>query len=245
VAGTVEQLAYGAAVAPYGPDIFTEPPGSPDTLGHLGPLRGLAGVWHGPDGVDEHPVAGGTEVSAYVERYEAQPIDRQTNGPQLFYGLRYHTHIVEPGEVETFHDQVGYWLWEPVTSVVTFSLAIPRGQVVLASGPVDANATTFEVTAVRGSDTQGIVSNPFLELAFRTLSFRMAVTVHPDGTWSYEQETMLQLPDDVALFSHTDKNRLVRIGPPVDNPMAVAAAAGDGGSGLGLGSLRPLVLPRT
>jgi len=68
------------------------------------------------------------------ERYEAQPIDRQTNGPQLFYGLRYHTHIVKPGEVETFHDQVGYWLWEPATGTVTLLEAIPRAQVPMAVG---------------------------------------------------------------------------------------------------------------
>lgn len=36
------------------------------------------------------------------------PIDPQTNGLQLFYGLRYQTHIVKPGAIETYHDQVGY-----------------------------------------------------------------------------------------------------------------------------------------
>ena len=69
----------------------------------------------GGAGVDLHPVAEGTERDVFLEHYELQPIDRQTNGPQIFYGLRYHTHIVKPGETETFHDQVGYWLWEPAT----------------------------------------------------------------------------------------------------------------------------------
>ena len=64
-------------------------------------------------------------ANAFVEHYELQPIDPQTNGPQLFYGLRYHTHIVKPGEVETFHDQVGYWLWEPATGIVTLTLGDP------------------------------------------------------------------------------------------------------------------------
>ena len=57
-------------------------------------------------------------MEAYVETFDLQPIDRQTNGPQLLYGLRYHQHIVKPGEVETFHDQVGYLLWEPATGAV-------------------------------------------------------------------------------------------------------------------------------
>src|SRR5437868_13985906 len=110
-------------------DIFTEPAEvDPDTLANLGPLRPMAGVWEGR-GRDEHPAAEGREEDAFVERIELQPIDPQLNGPQLFYGLRYHAHIVKPGEVETFHDQVGYWLWEPATRTVIQMLAIPRAQV--------------------------------------------------------------------------------------------------------------------
>ena len=81
-----------------------------------------------------------------------QPIDPQTNGPQLFYGLRYHTHIVKPGEVETFHDQVGYWLWEPAARTVIHTLAIPRGQVLLAAGTAEPDATEFVVSAALGSE---------------------------------------------------------------------------------------------
>jgi hypothetical protein len=128
------------------------------------------------NGVDVHPVVEGSEEDQYIERMELQPIDPQTNGPQLFYGLRYHTHIVKPGEVETFHDQVGYWLWEPAARTVTMTLAIPRGQVLLASGPAEAGASDFELTAERGSTVYGICSNPFLEASFRTESYRIHVT---------------------------------------------------------------------
>ena len=63
------------------------------------------------------------------------PIDPQANGPQLFYGLRYHIHTNTPEEDITFHDQVGYdWLWEAATGLIMQTLAIPRGQVLLASG---------------------------------------------------------------------------------------------------------------
>ena len=113
----------GGLVTTYGPDIYTEPEGDPDTLGNLGPLRPLAGAWEGAKGSDQHPVVEGAEQNAFIEHYELQPIDRQTNGPQLFYGLRYHTHITKPGDIETFHDQVGYWLWEPATESVTLTLA--------------------------------------------------------------------------------------------------------------------------
>jgi hypothetical protein len=45
---------------------------------------------------------------------ECQPIDAQTNGPSSSMACAT-TRIVKPDDVETFHDQVGYWLWEPAT----------------------------------------------------------------------------------------------------------------------------------
>ena len=222
----------------YGDDLYTEPQGDPDTLSNLGPLGPLAGVWQGGEGSDAHPAEpaeGGVERNSFVERYELQPIDRQTNGPQLFYGLRYHTHIVRPGEVETFHDQVGFWLWEPATSAAILTLGIPRGQVLLAGGTAEPDATEFEVRAAVGSETYGILSNPFLDQAFRTLSYRMTVTVHADDRWSYEEEGVLDIPDREEPFAHVDRNTLVRIAPPTPNPLAQAAGAG---TGLAVGDLR-------
>ena len=179
---------------------------------------------------------GAPRRNAFVEHYELQPIDRQTNGPQLFYGLRYHTHIVKPGEVETFHDQVGYWLWEPATDAVTLTLGIPRGQVLLAGGAAEPDATEFEVRAEVGSEVFGILSNPFLDQAFRTLSYRMTVTVHPDGTWSYEEEGVLEIPDRTEPFSHIDRNTLTRVGAAHAQPAGPGRWSTDGS--LGIGNLR-------
>jgi hypothetical protein len=224
------------AVGLYGPDIYTEAPADADTLANLGPLGPMAGVWEGTKGSDVHPVATGSEYDAFVEHYELEPIDPQTNGPQLYYGLRYHTHIVKPGEAETFHDQVGYWLWEPAAKAVTLTLAIPRAQVLLASGPAEPDAREFELTAAAGSTTFGILSNPFLEEAFHTLSYRVRVTINDDGTWSYEEEGVLQIPDREEPFHHIDHNTLSRVAAPSLNPLALQLAAGDGS--LGIGSLR-------
>ena len=143
----------------------------------------------------------------YVEHDELQPIDPQTNGPQLFYGLRYHTHIVKPGEVETFHDQVGYWLWEPAACTVILMLAIPRAQLALAAGSAEPDAKDFEVSADLGAESYGILSNPFLLRAFNTASFRMRVTVHDDTTWSYEQHTIMRVPGRDGLVDHGDRTR--------------------------------------
>jgi hypothetical protein len=205
----------------YGDDIYTEPDPDPDTLANLGPLTPMAGTWEGTGGADQHPVAGGVEGNSFSEHYELHPIDPQTNGPQLFYGLRYHTHIVKPGEVETFHDQVGYWLWEPAARTVILTLAIPRAQVLMASGPATRDATDFELKATVGTEVFGILSNPFLDQSFRTVSYRIHVTVNDDGTWSYEEEGLLQIPGRDDLFPHTDRNTLRRVAAPTPNPLAL------------------------
>jgi len=207
-------------MADFPKDIFTEPEFDPDTLANLGPLSGMAGIWEGRKGSDDHPVAEGTETDDYLERYELQPIDPQTNGPQLFYGLRYHIHIVKPGEVETFHDQVGYWLWEPATRTVIQTLAIPRALVAMASGTAAPDATEFELRADLGSTTFGICSAPFLDQAFRTVEFRIKVSVHDDGTWTYDEDTVLDIAGRDELFHHTDTNTLRRVEAPTPNPLA-------------------------
>ncbi len=210
----------------YPADIYTEAEADVNTLANLGPLAPLAGIWEGKRGLDTNPKEDGAEKDPYIEHYELQPIDAQTNGPQLFYGLRYHTHIVEPDGVETFHDQVGYWLWEPATGNILLSLSIPRGQTVMATGNASADAKTFTLTAVRGSLTNGIISNPFLEQSFRTESYTITVKINDDGTWSYEQDTVMVIPNYKEPFHHIDRNRLTKIGEPTPNPTALAAQKG-------------------
>ena len=202
-------------------DIYTEPSDvDVDTLNNLGPLRGMAGIWQGRRGLDVKPKAEGPKKQAFVERIELQPIDPQTNGPQLLYGLRYHTHVVKPDQVKTYHDQVGYWLWEPSTNMVIQTLTIPRAQVVMAVGKASADAKEFEVVATHDSESFGIRSAPFLEFAFKTIEFRIKVTYNPDGTWSYHEDTVLKIRSKPELFHHTDKNTLTKVAEPTPNPLA-------------------------
>jgi len=202
-------------------DIFREPEFDPNTLANLGPLSVMAGVWLGDEGVDVHPTAQGPRSQAFIERYEAHPIDPQTNGPQLYYGLRYHTHITLADQEAAFHDQVGYWLWEPATQTVLLTLAIPRGQTALATGTYTPGSNSFTLRAVRGETFNGILSNPFLEKAFKTTQYEMTVTLGPGDTWAYEQTTTLQIRDQAQPFLHTDHNRLKKIGPPKPNPASL------------------------
>jgi len=202
-------------------DIYTEPSNlDVDTLRNLGPLRGMAGIWQGMRGLDVKPKAEGPKKQAFVERMELQPIDPQTNGPQLLYGLRYHTHVTKPDQVKTYHDQVGYWLWEPATGTILQTLAIPRGQIAMAVGHATADATHFELVAVRDTTTYGICSNPFLEHAFKTVEYRIQVSINADGTWSYDEDTVLMIRGQDAPFHHTDRNTLTKIAEPTPNPLA-------------------------
>ncbi len=204
----------------YPADIYTEPSDvDPHTLKNLGPLTGMAGVWQGVRGLDVNPKPDGPEHQGFVEHIELQPIDPQTNGPQLFYGLRYHTHVVKPGQRETYHDQVGYWLWEPATGNLIQTLAIPRGQIAMAFGRAAKDATSFELVAARGVETNGICSNPFLEHAFKTVEYRIKVTI-ADKTWSYDEDTVLMIRGKSEPFHHTDRNTLTKVAEPTPNPLA-------------------------
>ena len=206
-------------------DIYTEPRDiDVHTLRNLGPLRALAGVWQGTRGLDVKPKADGARKQAYVERIELQPIDPQTNGPQLLYGLRYHPHVTKPDQVKTYHDQVGYWLWEPASGTVIHTLTIPRGQTAMAAGQCAAQARQFELVATQGLDTWGICSAPFLLHAFRTVEFRIQVTAFDDDSWGYEEDTVLVIRGQDQPFHHTDRNRLTRIAEPTPNPLARAQA---------------------
>lgn len=205
-------------------DIFTEPDDvDPETLGRLGPLRRLAGIWEGQRGIDINPKADGPETRHYFERIEMQPIDAQANGPQLFYGLRYHLHINTPEEEITFHDQVGYWLYEPATGLILQTLAIPRGQIAIAAGHAEPDAKRLVLTAERGQTEYGICSTTFLDLAFRTDSYQITVDFHDDGTWSYVSDTMLMVKGRNEPFLHRDRNRLTKIAEPDLNPWAKIA----------------------
>lgn len=202
-------------------DIFTEPEDvDPETLNNLGPLRRLAGIWEGERGIDVNPKADGPETRKYYERIEMHPIDPQANGPQLFYGLRYHIHVNTREEDITFHDQVGYWLYEVSTGLILQTLAIPRGQIAIAAGHAKPDAKRLVVKAERGQTEYGICSTTFLDLAFRTDSYELTIDFHDDGSWSYVSDTMLAVKGRDDIFQHRDRNTLSKIAEPDLNPWA-------------------------
>src|SRR3954452_16323735 len=216
-------------MATFPDDIFTEPADvDPDTLANLGPLARLAGEWRSPAGVDLNPKADGPERREYIEHMLFEPIDPQANGPQLLYGLRYHIHIDTAEELITFHDQVGYWLWEPATGMIMQTIAIPRGQVVLAGGKAGVDDKRISVEARRGDTRFGICSTTFLEEAFRTDYYRIDITFNDDGSWTYLARTDLALRGNTPPFDHHDTNTLRRIAAPTPNPLVGLLKLKDG-----------------
>ncbi len=117
---------------------------------------------------------------------------------------------------------MGYWLWEPATGTVIQTLSIPRAQVALAGGRADAGARRFTVKATRGSTAFGICSGPFLEESFTTQEYSVTITVNEDGSFAYEQDTVLKVAGRSELFHHMDRCTLRRVAPPTPNPAAAA-----------------------
>ena len=64
----------------------------------------------------------------------------------------------------------------------------------------------------------GAPAGPFLEEAFTTVEYSNTVTVNDDGTWSYEQDTVLQVLGRPEPFHHVDRCTLRRVAAPAPNP---------------------------
>src|SRR4029078_978756 len=105
------------------------------------------------------------------------------------------------------------------------TLAIPRGQVALASGQSTPDAERIVVTAERGQTEYAICSTAFLEYAFRTDSYSIEITFNPDGSWSYVNHTTLIVHGRPHPFGHRDENTLFKVREPKPNPRAQILAA--------------------
>lgn len=187
-----------------------------EDIKHLGPLAALAGFWEGNEGVDVAPSPErALQERHYRERITFEPFGPVDNHEQILWGLRYATTAWPLGEGENeddpFHEEVGYWLWDPQERQVLRCFLVPRGVTVLAGGTVEPDAREFELVATVGSQTYGICSNEFLDREFKTVRYELKVTVHDDGRFSYEEDTQLQLKGQSALFHHTDRNTLKKV----------------------------------
>ncbi|MGA3146314.1 MAG: heme-binding beta-barrel domain-containing protein [Acidimicrobiales bacterium] len=177
-----------------------------------GPLGGLAGEWEGEGGLDtafshkEGKVLG----TPYLEKCTLKPFGPVDNGDQHLHGLDYRSAMWRGDEENPFHTEVGYWLWDAATGEVVRGFVVPRGITVLAGGTAGADATAFTLQAVQGGAQYCIGENTYLAEKASTLSYEVTVTVG-DGTWSYDETTVLQMVEFDRPFAHTDHNTLHRV----------------------------------
>lgn len=192
-------------------DVFQKPKTiDEDIVKNLGPLAKLVGVWEGDQGLDIAPIRNGQTETKFRERMTFEPLGPVVNGPQVLYGLRYATVAWPLREEKPFHEEVGYWLWDPNEKLVMRCFIVPRGVVVNAGGPADTEGKGFELSAEVGSETFGVCSNPFLDQAFKTVRYTLKVMFQDEGQFSYIEDTQLKIQGREGIFHHTDQNALTR-----------------------------------
>jgi hypothetical protein len=178
----------------------------------LGPLASLVGVWEGDKGDDVAPSDDrGTENNKFRERITFEQVGPIQNHEQNLHVLRYSTQAKRLGEDNVFHEELGYWSWEPTTQEVLRCFLIPRGIALIASGKAKRDSGEFHLTAKRGECTNGICVNPFLDREFKIVSYELTVRIHDQNSFSYEEDTVIELKGKKDLFHHRDKNTLRRV----------------------------------
>ncbi len=186
---------------------------SMDASNPLGPLATLIGTWEGDAGTDVAPAdpdRKATATSRYRERMTFEPIGMVDNHDQKLCALRYFTTAWRIGQADGFHQDTGYWLWDAEHGEVMRGFVVPRGVTILAGGKATVDAKELDLAAERGAAIYGISSNPFLDREFRTVRFTMKVRILGPDRFSYEQDTVLEIPGQ-ATFHHTDVNTLQRV----------------------------------
>jgi hypothetical protein len=88
---------------------------------------------------------------------------------------------------------------------------VPRGITVLAGGTAPADAVEFSLAADLGGNDYTIGANQYLAKRASPLSYRATITANADGTWSYDQVTMLKMSEFPRPFAHADRNTLHRV----------------------------------
>ncbi|MEI2639369.1 MAG: FABP family protein [Microthrixaceae bacterium] len=182
----------------------------------LGPLEPLLGNWEGNGGLDVsfHNDDGHIEETTYFEKAHFTRIPIVENGEQTMHGLNYQMTAWRHGEedMDPFHDEVGYLLWEESTNQVLRCFAVPRGIAILAGSTVSPDAKTLHFDAVPGDPTYGLVQNKYLIAKAEATDYKSSFTLNDDGTLSYTSDLVLKLAAmNGEEMHHTDHNTLTKV----------------------------------
>jgi len=178
-----------------------------------GPLTPLIGVWEGDQGMDIAPEPDGTEENPYYETLTFEAGGDVSNAESETLAIvRYHQVVSRKSNDEVFHDQIGYWTWDPPTQTITQSILIPRVVAVLAGGTYTADPhakdVVLEVKASAGGRDWGILESPFMRDHATTKAFEHRIEVSGDRL-KYFETTSLEIYG--RPFAHTDEKDLRRI----------------------------------
>jgi hypothetical protein len=186
---------------------------SDEIIKNLGPFAALAGRWEGDKGDDIAPDDDkkSEENNKFREEMIFEPMGPVNNHEQTLYGLRYSLTAWRIGSESAFHEDRGYWLWDAKNKQAMRCTIVPRGVSIIAGGTVEPDAKEFDLAADVGSETYGICSSKFLDEEFKTVRFEMKITIHSNDSFSYDQDTQIQIKGNPNLFHHTDKNTLSRV----------------------------------
>lgn len=179
-----------------------------------GPLEHLVGTWTGDKGMDVSPAPDGQTEDPYFETITIVDAGNLQNGKQQSLSMvRYLQVVSRKSDGGVFHDQTGYWMWDPETNVIMQSVAIPRGLTLVAGGHVAAEYSAdagipFTVEASDAAGSEWLISqSPFLKAKARTTHYAATFTVTGDQL-HYNQTTSLEIYG--RSFDHTDTNTLTR-----------------------------------
>jgi hypothetical protein len=183
--------------------------------GEWGPLEALIGEWQsdqgGLDAAFSHS-KGEVLQTPYVEKLTMKPFGPVDNGNQHLYGLDYKSAMWRGSEDNPFHTEVGYWLYDGATGEVMRGFVVPRGITVLAGGTAAPDATSFQMSARPDDPNYSIGENKYLTKHASTLSYDVTITINDDGSWSYDEITMLKMDEFPEPFAHSDRNTLRKVG---------------------------------
>ena len=133
---------------------------------------------------------------------------------QILSVVRYHQVVSRKSNNKVFHDQVGYWLWDPAGNTIVETFTIPRGVAVVAGGTLApaadaAQELVFEVAADASSPQFGIVQAPFMFKQAKTTAFKHTLIVKGDEM-RYSESTLLDIYGKKS-YDHKDVNTLRRV----------------------------------
>jgi len=152
----------------------------------------------------------GTEVNPYYETITFEPVGDVTNAKeQTLSVVRYHQVVSRKSNDEVFHDQIGYWIYDPKTESVIETVTIPRAVTLIAGGSatITGDSVKIDVVSEEGSKF-GIAQSPFMSEKAKTTKFTHTLTIDGDSM-EYREVTFVDIYGRKS-FEHSDENILKR-----------------------------------